>query len=225
MNIARLALSLPRRSIETAGRVALAAAGLLRAAEQVPILMIRVEALLTAVEITVRQTDETISAARTVVGQVENVRVEATRVVGEIDTVQQRAARLVETIEPLVAVASTIDPALVRSTVKILDDLQPLLRSFTLLAPDVVDNAMQLVRRVLPMVEKLDPIMEPLLVELVASLPEIREILAVVTRLEPVMTDVETRIAGLPGAGLMRKRGEREIEAVAAAESAEDAEA
>jgi hypothetical protein len=223
MNIARLALSLPRRSIETAGRVALAAAGLLRAAEQVPILMIRVEALLTAVEITVRQTDETIRAARTVVGQVENVRVEATRVVGEIDTVQQRAARLVEAIEPLVA--STIDPALVRSTVKILDDLQPLLRSFTLLAPDVVDNAMQLVRRVLPMVEKLDPIMEPLLVELVASLPEIREILAVVTRLEPVMTDVETRIAGLPGAGLMRKRGEREIEAVAAAESAEDAEA
>jgi hypothetical protein len=195
MDIARSVLSLPRRSSAATWRVAQAAAGLVRAAEQVPIMLIRVDALLTAVEVLVRQASETSSAAAGLVARVDGVQAAAVRVVGEIDAVQQRAGRLVASIEPLVAVMSEIDVSLVRSTVRIVDDLQPLLQAMTLLKPDLVDE---------------------LLGELKDNIPDLREILAVVTRLEPVLTDVETRIAGLPGAALLRKRGEREIAAAEA---------
>ena len=67
----------------------------------------------------------------------------------------------------------------------------------------------------LPLIEELDATLKPLLQDLQGAVPDIGEILAVITRLEPVVTDVETRIAGLPGAGRLRRRGQREIEAAA----------
>ena len=80
------------------------------------------------------------------------------------------------------------------------------------LPADLLRNAAPLVREALPLVQQLATLM-PLLRELQGAIPDVKEILAVVQRLEPVMTDVETRIAGLPGAGFLLRRGEKEIEA------------
>ena len=72
-------------------------------------------------------------------------------------------------------------------------------------------QAAQLLARTGPLLDQVDAVVMPLLKEMRGAVPDVRDILPVVQRLEPVMVDVETRIAGLPGAARLRKRGEREI--------------
>ncbi len=215
MSIAGLVLFVPRRTVAGTLRVARASTGLLQAAEQVPALVARTEAILTAVEALLVQVNEVTVAAGEVAVRVDEVRATAGQVAGAVDTVQQRASRLVAAIEPLVAVVSEIDVALIRSSVRLVEDLQPLLRAATLLPPDLPQEAAQLVSQSLPLIQELNATLKPLLHDLQDAVPNIGQILAVITRLEPVVTDVETRIAGLPGAGRLRRRGQREIEAAA----------
>jgi uncharacterized protein YoxC len=215
MDIAGLVLLVPRRTVASTLRVARATTGLIQAAEQVPALVARTEAILTAVETLLVQINEVTVAAGDVAVRVDEVRANASRVAGSVDTVQQRASRLVAAIEPLVAVVSEIDVALFRSSMRLVEDLQPLLRAATLLPPDLPKEAAELVRQSLPLIEELNATLKPLLGDLQGAIPDIGKILAVIMRLEPVVTDVETRIAGLPGAGRLRRRGQREIEAAA----------
>ena len=41
-------------------------------------------------------------------------------------------------------------------------------------------------------------------------MPDLHTVMEVVERLEPVVSELQTLAAGLPGAGLFRRRGERE---------------
>ena len=112
-------------------------------------------------------------------------------------------------------VVSQIDTGLVKASVAALDRLQPLLDAASLLSPQLPADAADLIQRSRPLLDDAASMLMPMLPEIRASIPDVRRILEVVEGLGPVMTDVETRIAGLPGAGLMRKRGEREIERAA----------
>ncbi|HEU5265607.1 MAG TPA: hypothetical protein VFU35_02860, partial [Jatrophihabitans sp.] len=76
---------------------------------------------------------------------------------------------------------------------------------------EVASQAAQLLARTGPLLDQIDTVVLPVLNEMRGAVPDVRDILPVVQRLEPVMVDVETRIAGLPGSARLRKRGEREI--------------
>jgi hypothetical protein len=179
-------LALTRRLL-AAGRAALLAL------EGLPLLIGRIALLVTAVEDLVRRADRLVAAteqvraeAAEVVGRVELTRAQAAGVVERAGALEADVARLVQTARPLLAALAEVDPELVRTAARI--------------SPRLLSD--------------LDALVQPLLVELRAAVPDVRAILPVVERLVPVLVDVETRIAGLPGASRLRKRGEREIESV-----------
>ena len=172
----------------------------------------RLEVVLSGAELLLLQAAEAIVLVHEVTDGAEAVKVDAGRVVRKIDALQSRATVLLDSIEPLVQVAAGTDVELVRSLVGTLERLQPLLAALTTVDAQVPAQGAELISRSLPLVQELGPALGPLVEQARAILPDLHEILSVITRLEPVVTDVETRIAGLPGAGRLLKRGERAIE-------------
>jgi ABC-type transporter Mla subunit MlaD len=183
MDVVGVALAVPGRVPGVALRVGRAAAGLLVAAEQVPRLVSRADAVFSRAEPLVARADAVLSHAEALVARaaevaetagrtaagIDAVRLDAATVTQEVDALRRRAADLLGAVEPLVATMSAVDP-------------------------DLPAEASQLVRRALPLVT-----------ELAALMPLLREV-------QELLVEVETRFAGLPGAGLLRRRGERELE-------------
>jgi ABC-type transporter Mla subunit MlaD len=189
MNVVGDVLAVPRRVPGVGIRVGRAAAGLLAAAEQVPLLVARGDAVLARAEPFVALADAALSHAEALVARageiaeradrtaagVDAVRADAAAATREVDALRRRADALLGAVEPLVATVSAVDP-------------------------DLPAEASRLVRRALPPVTELADLM-----------PLLREV-------QELLVDVETRFAGLPGAGLLRRRGERELEDTAAHE-------
>jgi hypothetical protein len=182
-------------------RVVRAGRGLLITAEQVPKLMARVMAIIEAIEVLVLQVQAVTSAADQVLARVESTRAGAALAVDNVMTLQAEVATFVDALQPLLSAFTEIDPQLVRAVTGLTDRLQPLLTALTKVDADTPVEVAQLLHRTMP-----------LMAEMRAAVPDVREILPVVQRLEPVMVDVETRIAGLPGASHLLRRGERKIE-------------
>jgi hypothetical protein len=137
-------------------------------------------------------------------GRVSNVIGAVELLVLRIDDVRVRANGVLEQIATACGEAdATVDGVLqIEKRVNtLIDRCEPIVDAVAELDPSTV-NALQAL-----VIE-----LQPLLVELHDAVPDVRDILPVVRRLEPVMVDVETRIAGLPGAGRLRERGERVIQ-------------
>ncbi len=140
---------------------------------------------------------------------VDGVRAEAEVLLRTAEAMRVRAEELIDAVEPLVTVAGEIEIDMLKNAAARLQPLLGALGSVDVALPaDVAD----IIGRTRPLIEQVESIVLPLIHEARAAIPDVREILPVVQRLEPVMVDVETRIAGLPGSGRMRKRGEKEIE-------------
>lgn len=209
MNPLQAALSLPRNAIGTAMRVRRAAAGVLTAVEEVPGLLRRVNALVTEAETVAARLDAVAVTAMEVVEGLDIVRADATQVLAAAESLRRRAQTLIDAVEPLVVVAGEIEVDMLRTAAA---RLQPLLGALSAVDVAFPADVAELVGRTRPLIEQVETLVMPLIREARAAIPDVRDILPVVQRLEPVMIDVETRIAGLPGSGRMRKRGAKEIE-------------
>lgn len=184
--------------------------GMLHSVEQVPAIVARMQAVVGAVEGLVRRVDAVVARAGVVVENVDAMRADADATVLAVQQIERQASMLVDRCEPLLGAVIEIDPKLVRATQGLVERLQPLLTAATSLDPKVPGQAAQLLTRSGPLLDRVDATALPLLTEMQAAVPDVRDIL--VQRLEPVMVDVETRVAGLPGAARLCRRGEGEIE-------------
>ena len=198
-------------------RLARAGQGTLRAVEQVPAMLGRIDALLAAVELVVGRADAVTGEALQVVARVEQTRADAALVARAAD-LEKVAGSVLADLQPLLATVAEIDPRLVQTVTRLADQLQPLMSVASALDPTIAAEASDLPTRLRPLVQQIGTLVLPLLNEMRATVPDVREILPVVERLEPVLLDVETRVAGLPGAARLRKRAEREIEEAASTE-------
>ena len=210
----------PRALLDRGTRIWQTGRAVAAAIEGIPALLDRVNLLVTSAEIVVVHVDAVTSAAQDVAVRVDETQLLARAIATRVDTLQRRIGRLVDAIDPLLASAQQIDPTLVTALSGIAEQLQPLLSALTRLDSSVPQTASSLLTKSAPLVDQIETVILPLLRDMLAAVPDVRGILPVVQRLEPVMVDVETRIAGLPGASLLRKRGEREIDE-ATAEPAE----
>lgn len=225
MEIVRRAGAFPLTASSTALRLWRAAHGLLLATEAVPVLLSRIAALLSAAEQRVQAIADLTVQAGVVTAGVDALRSEAGEVTARVDALRayasgisaqaeslvQRADTMLERAEPMLAAVSEIDPDLIRGLTVLTGQLVPILELTASLNPGVADEAAELVHESLPLVRQMAAFL-PLLEQMRQALPQVQEILEAVQRLEPVMVDVEKRIAGIPGAGFMLRRGEREIE-------------
>lgn len=209
MNPLRVALSVPRDVLNTVGRVRRAAGGVLAAAEQAPELVRRAGVLIAEAEsVAARWNVAAVKAVRAVEG-INGVRAEAQGLLDTAEGLRLRVQSLIDAVEPLVTVAGEIEIDMLKTAAARLQPLLGALSSVDIALPtDVAD----IIGRTRPLIEQVENIILPLIHEARAAIPDVREILPVIQRLEPVMVDVETRIAGLPGSGRMRKRGAKEIE-------------
>lgn len=190
-------------------RVRRAAGGALTAVEEIPGLLRRVNALVTGAEAVAARLDAVAATAMEVVEGLDVVRADATQVLTAAEALRRRAQTLIDAVEPLVVVAGEIEVDLLRTAAA---RLQPLLGALSAVDVAFPADVADLVGRTRPLIEQVETLVMPLIREARAAIPDVRDILPVVQRLEPVMIDVETRIAGLPGSGRMRKRGAKEIE-------------
>jgi hypothetical protein len=185
---------------------------LVRAAETIPVLVAKAQVVLDNIEILVSRVADVSAGAAMSVESVDAICVEANAAMRCVQQLEARVEILVGRCEPVLAAASEVDPDLVRATRDLMAQLQPVLTAMTSLSADTPAQAAALLSRSGPLLDQIDTIMMPLLGELHDAVPDVRDILPVVQRLEPVMVDVETRIAGLPGADRLLRRGERVIE-------------
>ncbi len=113
---------------------------------------------------------------------------------------------------PLLDAASEMDPRLVRA----LDKATPLLASIESLAEEASERFAGALSDTLEQTPKLMAQVSnevvPALQSMVVAIPDVQELRQVVDRLEPMMVEVGQVLAGLPGAGRMRRRGERELD-------------
>ena len=193
----------------TARQVQRVVAATLGAAQQLPSLVGRVVAIVGEVEGLVERFYVVSVDAAEVVARLDYTRAEAEQAIAGAEELRRRAEHLIDAIEPLIAVAGEIEVDLLRAAAA---QLQPLVGALTEADLNLARDVAELVGRSRPLIDQVETLIMPFVRELRLAIPDVREILPVVQRLEPVMVDVETRIAGLPGSGRMRKRGEREIE-------------
>ena len=200
-----------RAVLHTPVRLINAGQDLVHATEQLPALVARIRAFVEAADALLDRVGVITSRADAAVSDVEVTRSDAHAVVQAARQTEQRLRTLLTQLQPLLAAAADIDPASVREIDDLVQRLRPTLRACA--DPDAAfaSQAAQLLARTGPLLDQVDAVVMPLLKEMRGAVPDVRDILPVVQRLEPVMVDVETRIAGLPGAARLRKRGEREI--------------
>jgi hypothetical protein len=160
---------------------------LLRELVGLPGLVQRVSALVDGAEAVLGRLERLIEGAESSIACLDAVRVDAAVQTGAICRLRERVDSIIVRCEPVLAAVADVDPALVRATAELLTELRPLF-------------------------DRADDLVGPLMDELHDAIPDVRDILPVVKRLEPVLVDVETRIAGLPGSARLRRRGEHVID-------------
>jgi ABC-type transporter Mla subunit MlaD len=191
-----VATAAPRAALRTAVRLAQFSRETLRAAEQMPTLVGRAAALLSAAESLVARIGAVTEHAEAVVRYAEKTSADAGAVVEQVSDLERRVAGLLAAAQPLIS-------------------------ALTRVGPSASADAATLLHRSIPLMDQIESMIMPLLGEMRAAVPDVREILPIVQRLEPVLVDVETRIAGLPGAAHLRKRGAKEVAAPGESEETE----
>lgn len=181
---------------------------LLRAAEQIPNLVADTQAILDAFRLLLHRIDTISAHAAVTLDSADVTCTDAAASVRGVQQLEKQVTVLLDRCEPLLGAVTAIDPALVRATNDLVARLQPLLTAVTAVDAEAPAQAAALLSRSGPLLDQIDATLMPLLGELHDAVPDVRGILPVVRRLEPVMVDVETRIAGLPGAARLRRRGQ-----------------
>ena len=136
------------------------------------------------------------------------------RLIGRLEELAQ-LTDLIGTVlrmKPLLDAVAELDPSFVGE----LEKIAPLLRSLDRLDRDATAKFATSYADVLDQLPTLlgqmtdDAI--PAMQELAGAVPDVRVLREIVTRLEPVLVDVEHIIVGMPGAARARRRGEKELD-------------
>lgn len=187
-------LSVVGRARGTAGALIALPGRALGLLDQVELAVGRVNALLDAVAVIAGRADEVATGAAVVVGEADRVArlsgavaVEARGVVAGAGEVQRSAGTLVDAYAPTLAV------------------LQPTLAQLAdAMKPGEVDAMVGLVDRLPPLLDSVDRDVLPLLGKLNEMAPDLHALLESVD-------DLRRTVAGLPGIGLLKRRGEEEL--------------
>lgn len=152
--------------------------------ERVPGLIDRIDALVDRIDTLVNRVD-------TLVNRIDGIVDRADHEVGQAVVQVQRVDRITREVERLVPVAS----ALAAMTDPGLDEVAP-----------------QLLRQLPTALDQLANDIVPALRAMRAAVPDVEGLRALADRLEPYVTELSKTVVGLPGAGRMKRRGERELE-------------
>ena len=138
------------------------------------------------------------------VGEIDRVTDKADHSIGEIERVTHRAESTVTAADELLAWA--------RQLVALLDppvrgSAGPLTRLSEVLTPDLVEMLPGVLRRLPPLVIRASDDLFPALEVLQDVTPDVRTLKEVVERLEPVVVELQQTLMGVPGAGLLKRRG------------------
>ena len=182
------------RALATAGALVALPGRVVGLVDRVELLLARIEGLVHAVAVTAERADEVASGAALVVVEADRVAklsgtvaVEARGVAAGAGEVQQVAGALVEAYAPTLAV------------------LQPTLtRLAETTSPAEVTALVGLVDRLPPLLEAVDRDVLPLLSRLNEMAPDLHGLLEAVD-------DLRRTVAGLPGIGLLKRRGDEEL--------------
>lgn len=228
-----LAISTAGKAVDTASAVASAPARLLRLLDSAEVLVVRVTTVIDAAEraiedvqaitasagLVVREAAESSSAAGTVIQQAAQTAVAAETLVGQAaqtatiaETAVAQAAQAAVTAETLIGqvaqTAATAETAVAQAvrTAATADELvsayEPAARRFIEhLSAEEVEAAIRMVDELPKLAEHLRTDIMPILATLDRVGPDIHELLGV-TR------DLRQAIVGIPGFGMLRRRGE-----------------
>jgi len=138
------------------------------------------------------------------IGEIDRVTDKADHSIGEIERVTHRAESTVTAADELLAWA--------RQLVALLDppvrgSAGPLTRLSEVLTPDLVEMLPGVLRRLPPLVIRASDDLFPALEVLQDVTPDVRTLKEVVERLEPVVVELQQTLMGVPGAGLLKRRG------------------
>ena len=187
-------LTVVDRARSTAGSLLALPGRAVRLVDRVEGLVDRLQALLDAVEATAARAEELSARAGVVAG-------EADRVLGLSGAVAADARGLVagaaETQEAVATLIAAYEPTL--------SVLQPTLtRLAETVDPREVEAAVALVDRLPPLLDSVDGDILPLLGRLNQMAPDLHAVLEAVD-------DIRRTVAGLPGVGLLKRRGDEEV--------------
>jgi hypothetical protein len=191
----------PADVLSTAVRVRDTATALLGVPGRVVRLMDRAEAAVTRLEALLEAVAATATRAEEVAGRADTV-------VGDVDRVSRLAGVIAADTRGVVAGASESQEAvatLVRAYEPALATLQPTLtRLADTMDPREVDALVGLVDRLPPLLDSMDADVLPLLRRLNDMAPDLHSLLGAVD-------DLRRTVAGLPGVGLLRRRGDEQL--------------
>jgi hypothetical protein len=192
-----------------------------RVVTEVPRLLTTVSGLVARVDALIISVEQTVATADRVIARCDETRVGADELVSAVDRVNDRASALVSAVEvpvsqslPLLHEAARIDPAIVPQLTRLarLSELVDTALALKPLLDAAADADPESVRALDKLLAQMSDDVVPTLQTLASAVPDVQELREVVTRLEPMLVDVEHVVAGLPGAQRMRKRGEKELD-------------
>jgi ABC-type transporter Mla subunit MlaD len=204
--------------------------------ERVDGLLSRVDATRSRTDTVVEGCDDARTRADAVIGEIEGLIGRGAALLAEVEPSVHTAVPLLRTVSaidprmvkqlvrladltdvvirlrPLLEATGELDPALVRG----FGNLQPLMTSLGQLDDQMTGQFAgayaDVLHRLPTLLAQMTDDVVPSLGTLATAVPDVQELRQIVTRLEPMLVDVELVLAGMPGAGRMRRRGERELE-------------
>jgi uncharacterized protein YoxC len=175
--------------------------------ERVPALVRRLGGALAGVETLLPGFDSVRTRAAAEVELVDDTRRRADAVVTDTDELLQRANRLLGAGESLLARAGDLLTDVEGSTRRLL----PLVRAVAETADEqLVEVLLDSVRRWPTLFGQVSDDMVPALAAMQSAVPDVSALRELITRLEPLMTEVSHTVSGLPGARRALKRGARD---------------
>ena len=152
----------------------------------------------------IEQIDRVTGKADTSIGDIDRVTDKAGESIGSIDDVTARASTTVGQADELLGWARRLVSAIDKP---VRDLAVPLARIAEQLPPEAWDAIPGLVTRLPPLLERVTDELFPALHVLEDVAPDVRMLRDVVERLEPVVVELQQTLSGLPGAGLLKRRG------------------
>lgn len=162
----------------------------------------QVDAVLTEVRPLPSQVDAVLAAVRPIPGQVQQVLHDAGGVVADARVLPQRVTAVLDDVE--VAVTG------VQPTLAVLQQAQALLTAMSALDPALADDVTRLLRTLPPIMERVDEQVLPAVAALEGLVPVVAKLSVTVDNLDHQVVEVGSLLGGIPGAGRLLKRGERD---------------